>query len=77
MTSLPSGRKLAMTGQERTLGDEVGYSFPCVPDTQLAFSACHPFTGQTFRKHVYVSILEPESKNAKIHAVIQQVFLEH
>lgn len=77
MTSLASGRKLAMTGQERTLGEEVGYSFPYVPDIQLAFSACHPFTGQTFMEHVYVSIPELESKNAKIHAVVQQVFLEH
>lgn len=77
MTFLASGRKLAMTGQKRTLGDEVGYSFPCVPDTQLAFSACHPFTGQTFMEHVYASIPELESKNAKIHAVVQQVFLEH
>lgn len=77
MTFLPSGRKLAITGQERTFGDEVGYSFPCVPDTQLGFSACRPFTGQIFMEHVYVSIPEPESENAKIHAVVQQVFLEH
>lgn len=55
---------------------EVDTLFPCVPGTAwfLSLPSIH---GQIFMEHVYVSIPEPESENAKIHAVAQQVFLEH